>query len=262
MGKRVRPVIRIDEDKCDGCGLCAKACHEGAIAIVGGKARLVSESFCDGLGDCLGECPIGAITIETREAEDFDERNAASASGQSQRTKAEPLACGCPGTMARSLKEVMNPDLSITKSPESQPEGIAAFASNLANWPVQLSLVPVNAPYLKGARLLIAADCTLAACPDFHGRFLDGRILLMGCPKLDDAKFYEEKLRSIIAENGIESIEVVTMEVPCCSGLVRLVQSAIEAAKKPVRLTLTRLGIHGEQIQNETIRYCVIERTK
>lgn len=250
MGKSVRPVIRIDEEKCDGCGLCAEACHEGAIAILGGKARLVSESHCDGLGDCLGECPRGAITIETREAENFDGK------------AAEPLACGCPGTMARSLKEVMNPDLSIGKSPESQREGIGAFASNLVNWPVQLSLVPVNAPYLKGARLLMAADCTLAACPDFHGRFLDGRILLMGCPKLDDAKFYEEKLRSIIAENGIESIEVVTMEVPCCSGLVRLVQSAIEAAKKPIRLTLTRVGIHGEQKQNETIRYCVIEGTK
>jgi len=253
----VRPIIRIDENKCDGCGLCARACHEGAIVIVDGKARLVSESFCDGLGACLGECPRGAITIEIREAADFDEE----AVVQARQAEVPPgaTACGCPGTMARSLKEMMNPDLSKQVPPPGQEGKENIPASRLANWPVQLSLVPVNAPYLKKAQLLLAADCTAAACPDFHGRFLEGRVLLMGCPKLDDAKFYEEKIRSIIIENRIETIEVLAMEVPCCGGLVRLVQSAVEEAKRPIALTLTTIGIQGERKGTETVRYRFVE---
>ncbi len=253
MKKTVRPIIRIDEEKCDGCGLCATACHEGAIAVVDGKARLVSETYCDGLGACLGECPRGAISIEKREAEEFDEEAAARA----QREKPQPksLPCGCPGTMARSLKEMPLPDLAESPVPASGMSRRGPVVSRLGNWPVQLSLVPVNAPYLKGADLLLAADCTAFACPDFHERFLEGKILLMGCPKLDDSDFYEEKVGAILAENGIQSVEVVTMEVPCCSGLVRLVQSAIEKRKFSVSLTLTKVGIRGEMIGKETIRY-------
>ncbi len=257
MRKSVRPIIRIDENKCDGCGLCARACHEGAIAIVDGKARLVSESYCDGLGACLGECPRGAIAIETREAADFDEKAVVQARKAGMPNG--PMVCGCPGTMARSLKEMMNPDLSKQVPPPVQEGKTEIPASRLANWPVQLSLVPVNAPYLKNARLLLAADCTAAACPDLHGRFLEGRILLMGCPKLDDAEFYKEKVRSIITENGIESIEVLTMEVPCCGGLVRLVQSAVEEAERPITLTLTTIGIQGERKETETVRYRFVE---
>lgn len=254
MGKSVRPLIRIEEEKCDGCGLCAGACQEGAIAIVDGKARLTSESSCDGLGACLGECPRGAITIETREAEDFDETAVLRDRHGSEKPK--PLACGCPGTMARSLKEMTNPDLKKGVSRESQNEYSKTRSSGLANWPVQLSLVPINAPYLEKARLLLAADCTLAAVSDFHTRFLDGRrVLLMGCPKLDDAKFYEEKVRSILTKNDIESIEVLTMEVPCCSGLTRVVRSAIEAANRPLDLTLTRVKIQGEETETEALRY-------
>jgi len=261
MRKSVRPVIRINEEKCDGCGLCAGACQEGAIAIVGGKARLVSDSFCDGLGACIGECPRGAISIETREAEDFDEEAVQRARHGSEKPRL--LGLGCPGTMARSLKEVMNPDLMKGASLESRNENSKTRESGLANWPVQLSLVPINAPYLKNARLLLAADCTLAAISDFHDRFLDGRrVLLMGCPKLDDAKFYEEKVRSIIMQNGVESIEVVTMEVPCCSGLTRVVQSAIEEAKETLDLTLTRVTIQGEEIETRTIRYRSNEENK
>lgn len=259
MRKSVRPVIRIDEEKCDGCGLCAGACKEGAIAIVGGKARLVSESFCDGLGACLGECPRGAIFIETREAEEFDEKAAVRA--RQGNANPRPAGGGCPGTMARSLKEMMNPDLLKKPSVESPGEKGKTRESQLANWPVQLSLVPINAPYLEGARLLLAADCTLAAVSDFHERFLDGRrILLMGCPKLDDARFYEDKIRSIITQNGIQSIEVVTMEVPCCTGLNRIVQSAVEEAKRPVDLRLTKVKIQGEAMETETIRYRFIEQ--
>ena len=243
MKKAIRPIIRIDEDKCDGCGLCATACHEQAIVIENGKARLVSESHCDGLGDCLGECPRGAITIERREAEAYDEEAVKKA--QEKKTFEKPLPCGCPGTVARSLKEVSLPDLREE----------TATVSRLANWPVQLALVPVSAPYLKGASLVLAADCTAFACPDFHDRFLEGKILLMGCPKLDDAASYEEKVGEILSENGIEDVEVVFMEVPCCSGLVRLVQSAIERARVQVSLTLTKVGIHGAILGKETIRY-------
>jgi len=243
VGKFIRPIIRIDEEKCDGCGLCATACHEGAIAIVDGKARLISESHCDGLGDCLGECPRGAITIERREAAAYDEEAVRKA--QEETLSEKSLPCGCPGTMARSLKEVPLPDLCEE----------TAAVSRLANWPVQLALVPVSAPYLKGASLVLAADCTAFACPDFHGRFLEGKILLMGCPKLDDAVSYEEKIGAILSENGIEKVEVVFMEVPCCGGLARLVQSAIERARVSVSLTLTKVGIHGAVLGKETIRY-------
>lgn len=248
----MRPIIRIDEEKCDGCGLCAAACHEGAIAILDGKARLVSETYCDGLGDCLGECPQGAITIEEREAGDFDRNAVARAMAEKEAGKA--VKSGCPGSMARSLKEMPKPDLSKTEGASSERLPGNAV-SRLGNWPVQLSLVPVNAPYLKGASLLIAADCTTAACPDFHERFLEGNILLMGCPKLDDASFYEEKLSTVLAENKIADIEVVTMEVPCCGGLVRLVQAAIEKNRLPVSLVMTKMGIDGTVIGKETVRY-------
>ena len=243
MRKNVRPIIRIEEEKCDGCGLCATACHEGAIAIVDGKARLVSESFCDGLGACLGDCPKGAITIEEREADAFDEDAVARA--QEQKKTPGQLPCGCPGTMARTLS---------TPAPKAETN-LSPAVSRLQNWPIQLSLVPVNAPYLKGARLVLAADCTAIACPDFHARFLGGKILLMGCPKLDDAAFYQEKIGAILKENAIESIDVVYMEVPCCGGLVRLVQNAIEEARVPVSLTLAKVGIQGETLERETVRY-------
>ena len=253
MKKSVRPIIRIDVEKCDGCGLCATACHEGAIVIVDGKARLMSESHCDGLGDCLGECPRGAITIEQREADAYDE--AAVLAAQQKKSSGTPLPCGCPGTMARSLKGMSLPDLSVDGGHRSEAKTGAATLSRLENWPVQLALVPVGAPYLKGASLVLAADCTAFSCPDFHDRFLGGKILLMGCPKLDDAASYEEKIAAILSENGIESVEVVYMEVPCCGGLVRLVQNAIETSRVAVSLTLVKVGIRGEVVERETIRY-------
>jgi ferredoxin len=253
LKRGIRPIIRIDEEKCDGCGLCATACHEGAIRIIEGKARLVSENHCDGLGDCLAECPRGAISIEQREADAYDE----SAVRKTQEMKAarDSLPCGCPGTMARSLKEVPLPDLDKAQKDRARENPVGSQVSRLENWPVQLALVPVSAPYLKGASLLLAADCTAFACPDFHGRFLEGKVLLMGCPKLDDAVFYEEKIGAILSENGIQSVEVVFMEVPCCGGLVRLVQNAIEASRVPVSLTLTKVGIKGDVLGKETIRY-------
>lgn len=247
---RRRSIIRIDEEKCDGCGQCAIACAEGAIEIVDGKARLVSETYCDGLGACIGECPQGAITIEVREAEEFDEeavqrrlaelgREPAEQAHAHAEAAAETLACGCPSALSATWG---------TERPaqaEAGPVG-AARPSQLRNWPVQLYLVPPTAPYLEGAELVIAADCTAFALADFNERFLPGRKLLVGCPKLDDAALHRHKLGSIFGQNDIRSIEVVYMEVPCCSGLVRLVRQALADAGKQIPVRLTRIGIHGD----------------
>jgi len=238
-----RKIIRIDEEKCDGCGQCVPACAEGALQIIDGKARLVSDVYCDGLGACLGECPRGALTIEDREAPSFDaqavrehlaRRDAACgdihASAQSER-----LPHGCPGAASETLDRG-----------ESAPHaGAEAAPSLLGNWPVQIHLVPPQAPYLQGARLLIAADCVPFAYADFHRRFLADRVLLVGCPKLDDADFYRQKLAQILSQNDIRSIEIAHMEVPCCSGLVRVVGQALDDAGSKIPLTITKVGIRG-----------------
>jgi Pyruvate/2-oxoacid:ferredoxin oxidoreductase delta subunit len=231
MSRTTRNIIRIDEEKCDGCGLCATACAEGAIAILDGKARLVSETYCDGLGACLSECPRGAITIEQRAADAFDAA-AVETRLRGQRAPAPP-PCACPGSGARAL----DPAPAVASAP--QP-------SQLRNWPVQIHLVPVRAPYLDGARLTIAADCTPFAYPDFHARFLAGRVVLIGCPKLDDAGAYEEKLTVLFRENAIRDVEVAIMEVPCCGGLARLVTGALAASGKEIPLRLTRVGLRGD----------------
>lgn len=238
--KAVRKIIKINEDKCDGCGICANACHEGAIAMVDGKAKLISDSYCDGLGDCIGECPRGAITFEEREADAYDEVTVKARMAAKKEGAAEPLACGCPGSMAQSL----------SKGPTASSISKEISVSELANWPVQLKLVPLSAPYLKNASLLMAADCTAFAYPDFHSQLLPGKVCLIACPKLDDAEFYREKLTQIIRENGIRSIEVVYMEVPCCGGLVRLVQDAIAGSKGLVPLKLIKISIDGKIIDS------------
>ena len=257
----VRKVVEIDQDKCDGCELCVHACHEGAIAIVDGKATLVSESYCDGLGACLPECPRDAIRIVERQAAPFDEQAVAArmAKAGADRGEREPamtptrtgptgramaghaLAGGCPGAASRSLG--LRP---LPNSAAEQPADVSGALSALANWPVQLTLAPVQAPYFEGATLLVAADCVPFAYPEFHGRMLAGRTLLIGCPKLDDAPAYLEKLTAILRLNDLRAIEVAFMEVPCCHGLVRLVAQAVAASGKSLAVTLIRLGIHGE----------------
>lgn len=243
-----RKVVEIDEERCNGCGLCAEACAEGAIRIVDGKARLVSESYCDGLGACIGECPRDAITIVEREADPFDEeavaRHLSSAAHESSeadgreagKATADELPCGCPGTMAREIGQT-----------EAGPaeKGGTPVVSRLRNWPVQLRLVPVNAPYLRDADLLLAADCTGFASPDLHRSFLEGKVLLAGCPKLDDAASHREKLASILRENDICSLTVLFMEVPCCSGLVNLARQALSDSGKRIPFRAVRLGIGG-----------------
>jgi ferredoxin len=285
MGKNVRRIIEIDGSKCDGCGQCAEACHEGAIRIVDGKAKLVSDSYCDGLGDCIGECPRGAITFVEREAAPYDEEAvkrhlAARTSGGEE---AEPLSgpavsegtlpCGCPGTTVRDLRgapeerekgcpgtaarSLERKGESPRKEQRAAEEAPRSAMSELANWPVQLKLVPVNAPYLQGAHLVMAADCTAFAHPDFHVAFLRGpnRVCLVGCPKLDDAAFYQEKIAAIIEANATPSISVIYMEVPCCGGLKRLVENAVEQVGRDLDLRLVRVGIRGDILEDGTTRY-------
>jgi Pyruvate/2-oxoacid:ferredoxin oxidoreductase delta subunit len=242
-GRTSRPIVIIDESKCDGCGQCVTACAEGALQIIDGKAKLVSESYCDGLGACLGECPQGAISIEEREAASFDEEAVSKyLAARSQTT----CATGCPGSAA----EILRPDVSKGLSPVGRvtPRGDdgEGTGSMLQNWPVQLALMPTNAPYLHQAKLMLSADCVPFAIADFHNRFLKGRVVAVGCPKLDDADYYQSKLAEILARNEIESIEVVYMEVPCCGRLVRLVQMALAETGKQIPLTLTRVSRVGE----------------
>jgi Pyruvate/2-oxoacid:ferredoxin oxidoreductase delta subunit len=217
----MRDIVRIDEALCDGCGLCAVKCEEGAIRIIGGKARLVSESYCDGLGACLGECPRGAITIERREAPVFDEeavREHLAKPAAPTNIRHEPLPCGCPGSAVRTFGP--RPD-----APSETTEPTTAV-SELRQWPVQLRLVPEHAPFLKGADILVCADCVPFALPDFHSRYLKGRAVLVGCPKLDDLTYYREKIAGIFREASPSSVTVLRMEVPCCGGIAK---AAIEA---------------------------------
>ncbi len=234
----IRKIVEIDEEKCDGCGLCVDVCHEGAIQLVDGKARLISDILCDGFGDCLGECPQGAITITEREAEEYSQQAVDEhRTPKNPASPALPMVGGCPGSASRQLHPATTPATSGAPQP-----------SQLRNWPVQLHLAPVQAPYFDGAKLLIAADCVPFAHGDFHNGLLAGRTLLIGCPKLDDTSAYLEKLSAIFRFNALSSVEVAYMEVPCCRGLVMLVQKAIEAAGKAdtLRPTVTRIGIRGE----------------
>lgn len=226
----IRRIIEIDEERCTGCGLCAKACHEGAIAMVNGKARLTRDDYCDGMGDCLPACPTGAITFEEREAAAYDEQ-AVQAHRQEQ---AETLPCGCPGTHARAIER---PDCPSQPAAQEAP-------SRLSQWPVQIRLVNASAPYLQGAKLLIAADCTAYAYAAFHERFMRGRITLVGCPKLDQVD-YAEKLTRIIRENDIREVTVVRMEVPCCGGLVQAVKTALQNSGKMIPWQVVILSTDG-----------------
>ena len=231
-----RKIITIDEEKCDGCGICAEACHEGAIQIIGGKAKLVSETYCDGLGDCIGECPRGAITFEEREAAPYDEE----AVKRHMAGKSAAAPRGCPGSMAQSLKGEAAP----CEIPPSRSEGIP---SALANWPVQIKLVPEMAPFLRKAHLVVAADCTPFAFRDFHSTFLSGenKVCLVGCPKLDDAEAYQEKLTRIITFNDIEEITLVRMEVPCCGGIENAVKRALQQSGKFIPWQVVTISTDG-----------------
>ena len=216
----IRKIIEIDKEKCNGCGLCAHACHEGAIGMVDGKATLLRDDYCDGLGNCLPVCPTGAISFVEREAAAYDEAAVQANMQANMQAKSQPHT-GCPGSMARSME----------RAPVNQPASFIPMPSQLRQWPVQIKLVPTNAPYFDGAKLLIAADCTAYAYAAFHQKFIRGHITLVGCPKLDDVD-YSEKLTRIIRDNDIKEVTVVRMEVPCCGGLENAAKRALQASGK------------------------------
>lgn len=235
----VRNIVKIDESKCNGCGLCATACAEGAIQIVNGKARLVSDSYCDGLGACLGHCPQDAITIEPREAAQFDEQAVKAHLGHDAK-KAEPVFA-CPGLAAHQFR----PE---STAPRSDAQ---AVPSQLSHWPVQLKLVSPTAPYFADADLLLVADCVPFAMGDFHSRFLKGHSVAVGCPKLDDAEFYIDKLAEILQANNLRSLTVVHMEVPCCSGLARIAREAIALSGRGIDFEDVTISLRGEVLRSE-----------
>ncbi len=229
----IRKIVNIDEEKCNGCGACAQACHEGAIAMIDGKARLIKDDYCDGLGDCLPQCPTGAISIIEREAADYDEE--AVKLRMAAKKQAGHIHGGCPGSMARAIKH----------TEQAEPEIPAGTSrSRLGQWPVQIKLVPPTAPYFDGAKLLIAADCTAYAYASFHEDFIKGHITLIGCPKLDSVD-YSEKLTEIIKNNDIKSVTIVRMEVPCCGGLEYAAKQALQNSGKFIPWQVVTVGIDG-----------------
>lgn len=229
-----RKIIKIDESKCNGCGACAAACHEGAIEMINGKAKLTREDYCDGLGDCLPACPVDAITFEEREAPAYNEEAVKQAKMQKFGVK---LPCGCPGTQSKALKR--------DNAPVAQNS--TPVTGQLMQWPCQIKLVPVNAPYFDGANLLIAADCTAYAYGNFHNEFMRNHITLIGCPKLDEGD-YAEKLTAIISNNNIKSVKIVRMEVPCCGGIENAAKRAIQASGKFIPWQVITISTDGKII--------------
>jgi len=276
-----RKIIQIDEERCDGCGLCVPSCAEGAIQIIDGKARLVAEKYCDGLGACLGDCPQGALQVIEREAEDFDEAaveeylrsSSAAASVESghahgSQPAAEPMACGCPSAQIQSFGAPSpNPPVMSSEPgcPSAQIRNLAApqpavhpgsrhqesapARSALSHWPIQIRLVPPSAPFLKGADLLVLADCAAVSYPNLHEHLLAGRVVMMGCPKFDDSEAYVEKFVQIFRTAGLKRVTVAMMEVPCCGGLQQIVEQARKEAGVAVPLETVVIGVRGERLE-------------
>lgn len=231
----IRRIIKINTEKCNGCGACAAACHEGAIEMINGKAVLTREDYCDGLGDCLPACPVDAISFEEREAPAYDEKAVQQAK---LKKTGQKLPCACPGTQSKS----------IGRENPAMPAKETAVTSQLAQWPCQIKLVPVGAPYFEGANLLIAADCTAYAYGNFHNEFIRNHITLIGCPKLDEGD-YAEKLTQIIANNNIKSVKIVRMEVPCCGGIENAAKRALQASGKFIPWQVVTVSTDGRIIE-------------
>ena len=243
----LRQMIKIDEDACTGCGLCVSACHEGALVMQDGKARLIRDDYCDGLGNCLPACPAGAISFEMREAAAYDEeavkRHLAAREGEAGQSGAPR---GCPGVQVQTLQPA-NAGSSTTSAPLADGTG-----SELCQWPVQIKLAPVNAPYFREADVLIAADCTAFACGDFHTRFMRGRVTLIGCTKLDDTD-YSDKLAEIFRLNDVKSVTVARMDVPCCCGMEHAVSAAIRKSGRSIPCMVTVIGRNGQILRSEAL---------
>lgn len=239
----MRKIIKIDEGKCNGCGLCVEACHEEAIGMVNGKAKLLRDDYCDGLGDCLPTCPTNAISFEYREAAEYDEA-AVKANMEAKKAQKKTLACGCPGYQSKSINRGVSNSASISN------DIVETKGSQLNQWPVQIKLVPTNASYLKNASLLIAADCTAYAYGNFHNKFMKNKVTLIGCPKLDEVD-YAKKLTEILKENDIKNIVVTRMEVPCCGGIVSAVKTALQNSGKMIPWQIVTISVDGKIVDGE-----------
>lgn len=236
----LRQIIKIDKEICNGCGLCVSACHEGAIGLIDGKAELLRDDYCDGLGNCLPVCPTGAITFEEREALEYNEEEVKrnmDAKGKEEVKPEANLACGCPGTQTKAIKREENS--CHMEAPVQKAE------SQLSQWPVQIKLVPINAPYFDNANLLVAADCTAYAYGNFHEKFIKNKITVIGCPKLDEGD-YAEKLTAILKNNAIKSVTIVRMEVPCCGGIVHAVTTALQNSGKMIPWQVVTISTDGQ----------------
>ncbi len=253
--KVVRKIINIDEELCDGCGNCVPACAEGALQIVDGKAKVIADLYCDGLGACLGECPTGALKIEEREADEFDEEAVEELLAEKEKKtaahKAMPMAGGgCPSARLQSFEPCACGE---AMAKESQPSGGPAAESALSHWPVQIMLVPPTAPFLKGADLLVLADCVPVAFPTLHRDFLQGKVVMMGCPKFDNVQAYIDKFAQICRVSGVKSITSVVMEVPCCSALPVIVKKGMKLAKSPVPMEEVVISVRGKILQRRQV---------
>lgn len=244
--KILRKIIEIDDELCDGCGVCVPSCAEGAIEVIDGKARLVAEKYCDGLGACLGECPKGALKIIEREAEDFDEEAVENYLKEKDMEEESigPVFQGCPSTQPQTF---------IQHIASGESGGMGGSASALSHWPVQIHLVQANAPFLKGAHLLVAADCTPVAYPDFHKDFLQGKVVMVGCPKFDDVDAYVKKFVDIFRKADIKSVTSVIMEVPCCSALPVILKKSMEAAGVNIPVEQVVISARGDILKREKL---------
>jgi NAD-dependent dihydropyrimidine dehydrogenase PreA subunit len=253
--KVVRKIIEIDEDLCDGCGNCVPSCAEGALEIIDGKAKVVADIYCDGLGACLGECPTGALTIVEREAEEFDEKAVEEFLSEKEKPQSQEIpfvSGGCPSARLQSFQPSV-PASEVGQQAEAEADS-EQVESALAHWPVQITLVPPTAPFLKGADLLVLADCVPVAFPTLHRDFLKGKAVVMGCPKLDNAQFYIEKFAQICQQSGIKSLTSVVMEVPCCSGLPMIVKKGMEMAGVEIPMEEVVISTRGKILQRTQVK--------